>query len=331
ELPAESLLLGSTCLVVLVGEAFPAEFASFLLMSLCSLVGEKTQDLKERGIHNSLEYPVTVQHIKTLVTNCTEKNGDLLQAVRNFIQDKNISQRIPTFHQITILHGILSCQRTDLLAFCCRTFDDRPFLITMFYPIYQSCVTPCSNQYHAFSILVNWLKTCQRHLQELVGRQDRRYFSTSTFIVVKTLSVLESNWESPIKGVSTFVKEAYRTLIALSKAECDYLKVYDFDLVQGLLDPIMKLSWKVKGKYVVLSIVLQSIDSTEFLENNPDVPHEVIFNLKANYASSAVSEVYKTIVESMKKAKEDVRGCIRSGAGGGRSLSWLHYSATTSC
>ncbi|GIY68476.1 thyroid adenoma-associated protein homolog [Caerostris darwini] len=307
ELPAESLLLGSTCLVVLVGEAFTAEFASFFLMSLYSLVGEKTQDLKERGIHNSLEYPVTVQHIKTLVTNCTEKNGDLLQAVRNFIQDENAFQRIPTFHQITILHGILSCQRADLLAFCCRTFDDRPFLITMFYPIYQSCVTPCSNQYHAFSILVNWLKTCQRHLQELVGPQDSRYFSTGTLIVGKTLSVLESNWESPIKGVSTFVKEAYRTLIALSKAECVYLKMYDFDLVQSLLDPIMKLSWKVKGKYVVLSIVLQSIDYTEFLENNPDVPREVIFNLKANYASSAISEVYKTITESMKRTKEDVR------------------------
>ncbi|PRD20903.1 UNVERIFIED_CONTAM: hypothetical protein NCL1_53303 [Trichonephila clavipes] len=69
----------------------------------------------------------------------------------------------------------------------------------------------------------------------------------------------------------------------------------------------MKLSWKIKGKYLVLSIILQFTDYKKFLENCPEIPNEVIFNLKANYASSIISEVYKSIISSMMKCKYSLK------------------------
>lgn len=129
----------------------------------------------------------------------------------------------------------------------------------MFNPIYRSCLAPCSSQYHSFSALVNWLRTFEGLHIEILG-EKKCVFSSNTQIVSKMLALLASNWESPIKGVSRFVKEAYRILIGLSRTECDLLKTLDFDIVGLLLDQVMKLSWKTKGKYLVLSVALQFID-----------------------------------------------------------------------
>ncbi|GFS68358.1 thyroid adenoma-associated protein homolog [Nephila pilipes] len=331
DFPAESILLGSTCLSVLVAKLFHPKFASAFLISLYSLVGEitkgntqvskrnyeeiskevlrenavcKTEECEKKNCTTNLE--LEVQQIKGLVYNCVMEKIDLISSIKDFIQEETelTKKKIPTFHQIAILHGILSCQSTGLFPYRSKHFYNKPFLLIMFNSIHLMCLTPCSSQYHAFSILVNWLKTCQNLLHKLVGMEDTNaYFSSKTELINRILSVLESNWESPIKGVSAFIKEAYRVLIALSGAESDYLKIHKFNLVQYLIDQTMKLSWKVKGKYLVLSIILQFIDYKKFLESHPEIPNEVIFHLKANYASSVISEVYKSIILSMKKYK----------------------------
>ncbi|CAL1264611.1 unnamed protein product [Larinioides sclopetarius] len=309
DFPADSILLSSTCIAVLVAEIFSPDFASKFLIFLYHSVGKKIQGATLDGFIENETHPKSLYisfetcQIKEFLTTSSEEQTDLISIVQEFIQEED-KRKIPTFHQIAILHGILSCQRTDLFPFKSRLFGHKPFLIAIFNSIYLSCLTPCSSQYHAFSTLVNWLKTCQKFFHKLFDNRDNKseiYFSSDTFIVKKILYLLESNWESPIKGVSSFVKEAYRLLIALSKTECYYLKNYDFDIVYYLLDQTSKLSWKVKGKYIVLSIILQFIDYTKFVKKHPDVPKEIILNLKANYAASAISEVYKSIVESMKK------------------------------
>ncbi|GFQ78313.1 uncharacterized protein C1494.07 [Trichonephila clavata] len=332
DFPADSLLLGSTCLSVLVAELFYPKFASTFLISLYSLVGDivkgNTQNSKRNNQKSSkkvqyekasskteeceesqnceLNLEFKIQQVQKLASDCILEETDLIYSIEKFTQEETEPKKreTPSFHQIAFLHGILSCQKPDLFSFRSKYFHHKPFLLTLFNSIHLSCLTPCSSQYHAFSILVNWLKTCKTLLNELVRIEDSNaYFSSKTELISKTLSVLESNWESPIKGVNSFVKEAYKVLIALSGAECDSLKNHDFSLIQFLIDQAMKLSWKIKGKYLVLSIVLQLIDYKKFLENYPEIPNEVIFNLKANYASSIISEVYKSIISSMKKCE----------------------------
>ncbi|KAF8789183.1 hypothetical protein HNY73_007144 [Argiope bruennichi] len=321
DFPADSILLSSTCIAVLIGELFSPDFASKFLIFLYHSVGKKTQGAVQDSFTeneaqmNAVNISFFAEQIKEFPSDSSEEKNDLVSMMQKFVQDEvHLDKgKIPTFHQIAVLHGILSCQRTNLFPFRSRFFNHKPFLIAIFNSIYLSCLTPCSYQYHAFSTLVNWLKTCQKFFHKLFSDDDHRldvYFSSDTQIVKKTLYLLESNWESPIKGISAFVKEAYKLLIVLSKTECD-LKDCDFDLACYLLNQTCKLSWKIKGKYLVLSILLQFVDYAKFLRKYPDVPKEIISNLKANYAASAISEVYKSIVESMKKNNKSLESLHR--------------------
>ncbi|XP_071034038.1 tRNA (32-2'-O)-methyltransferase regulator THADA isoform X2 [Parasteatoda tepidariorum] len=215
----------------------------------------------------------------------------------------------PSFSQIAVLHGMLSYQNSDIFLFSSKLHKDIPFLISLFEYICSMCSSPCCSQYHAFSVLLSWLKTCEKYLPKVLHSKPEAIFSSGTsFVVTKTLCLLESNLESPVKGVTTFVKECYRLLIHLSQSEGELLNRQDFDMVNFLLDQTMKLSWQIKGKYVILSVLLQFVDYKKYLTNYPEVPMAVVINMKAGYASSAVSEVYKSIVSVIRNTNpsEDV-------------------------
>ncbi|KAG8192294.1 hypothetical protein JTE90_002118 [Oedothorax gibbosus] len=290
--PADSILLGGTCLAVLVAELFNPDFASTFLVLLYVYIGESSID------NNTT--PSDLKPLKNLTQQCTEQSHALHSAIQEFRREDD-SPGSPKFHQIALLHGILSYQTPELFSHTSEHFNHNWFLTALFNPIYKSCLTPCSSQYHAFSVLVSWLKTFEKWLnsEHLKFSNDSAIFSANTQIVSKILGLLASNWESPIKGVSGFVKEAYRVVVGLSVTECA-LKKLNFSMVDLLLGQVMKLSWKVKGKYLVLSVILNFVDFKKFHQQYPDVPCQIISNVRANYSATITSEVYKVMVMNMK-------------------------------
>lgn len=203
-----------------------------------------------------------LQSLKDIAQQCTDESDVQHSTIQKFQNEE--SSGTVKFHQIALLHGTLSYQNSELFS---STFKqtNQIFILSLFIPIYKSCLTPSSSQYHAFSVLVSWLKTIEKFSSADLTLNS--VFSSNSPTVSRILGLLASNWESPIKGVSGFVKEAYRVLIALSVAECA-LKKSDFSIVGLLLEQVMKLSWKVKGKYLVLSAVLNFVDYKKVVIEN---------------------------------------------------------------
>lgn len=172
---------------------------------------------------------------------------------------KSSTLRTPSFQQIAILNGIVSCQNLQLYEFQLTFSQNKPFLLFLFSEVHKCCLSPSVHQYHAFTVLLNWLRMCNMFLHNFHNRTDV-YFSEDGEIVQKILNLLESNWQSPVKGINGFIKDIYRSIIMLNEKECKLLGVEDMHFVKNLLEKTMVLSWQVKGKYFLLSVVLQYID-----------------------------------------------------------------------
>lgn len=103
---------------------------------------------------------------------------------------------------------------------------------------------------------------CEMCITQFV-KNDDLFFDTNSEIVEKLLSLLESNWQSPIKGINSFIKELYKSIIKLNEKESERFSVNNVHLVSYMLDKTMLLSWQVKGKYFLLSVILQMRDYDE--------------------------------------------------------------------
>lgn len=166
-----------------------------------------------------------------------------------------------TFQQIVILNGIVSCQVIELYSYSLDCFNKKPFLIVIFEVVYQCCLIPTIHQYHAFLVLINWLKMCELCIHKF-QKTSKQYFSTNSDIVQKVLHLLESNWQSPIKGINGRLRELYNGIIKVNKLESE-ITSHDSELICYLLNKTMMLSWQVKGKYFLLSVILQNMDYKE--------------------------------------------------------------------
>lgn len=182
---------------------------------------------------------------------------DYSQSIKNSPNLKTSS-----FQQIVILNGIVSCQATELYLHSLDFFHKKPFLILIFEAAYQCCLTPSIHQYHAFLVLLNWLKMCEMCMYKFHSNGNT-FFATDSDIVQKLLNLLESNWQSPIKGINGRLKELYNSIIRVNKLESKILDLSDTQFIYYLLEKTMGLSWQVKGKYFLLSVILQNMDYNE--------------------------------------------------------------------
>lgn len=182
---------------------------------------------------------------------------DYSQSIKNSPNLKTSS-----FQQIVILNGILSCQATELYIQPLDFFHKKPFLILIFEAVYQCCLSPSIHQYHAFLTLLNWLKMCEMSLYKFPNNSNI-FFATEGDIVQKLLKLLESNWQSPIKGINGRLKELYNSIIRVNKLESKRFDLNDKQFIHYLLQKTMVLSWQVKGKYFLLSVILQNMDYNE--------------------------------------------------------------------
>lgn len=167
-----------------------------------------------------------------------------------------------SFQQIVILNGIVSCQATELYLHSLDFFHKKPFLILIFEAVYQCCLTPSIHQYHAFLVLLNWLKMCEVCIYKFHSNGNT-FFATDSDIVQKLLNLLESNWQSPIKGINGRLKELYNSIIRVNKLESKIFDLNERQFILYLLEKTMVLSWQVKGKYFLLSVILQNMDYNE--------------------------------------------------------------------
>ncbi|XP_054712926.1 thyroid adenoma-associated protein homolog [Uloborus diversus] len=297
--PADLILLSSTCLALLSCGILSAETSPSFLILVLHIIGEceGSLELVEKKLDDAFGL------IKS------NNNHNALQSYsEEYLQEVKSRSKLPSFGQLAILHGMISTQKQQLFAAKIVKDDYRPFLVTLFDSLHFCCVSLSSMQFHTYSTLLNWLRMCVKYYNEIFSSQTQ-YFSPEGEVTWKLLPLLEASWQSPVKGINGLVKEIYRLIISLSKTEKEFQNLSGIDLTEYLLSYVLKMNWKVKGKYLVLSVILQHVPYDKFFQENPEAPSEIVFNLKANYSSSIIGEVYKILVSKMMESNDPEKLC----------------------
>ncbi|RWS27816.1 thyroid adenoma-associated protein-like protein [Leptotrombidium deliense] len=114
-----------------------------------------------------------------------------------------------------------------------------------------------------------------------------------------SLSVINTNWENPVNGITDCTKSMYKLLILVY---IDYSRIKGIELNDFLVEEAkvtLKLSWSAKGKYRRLSILFPYLGFDRFLALDSSIPEMLFKHLSINSLSSSITEAYKIIVKSL--------------------------------
>jgi hypothetical protein len=188
-----------------------------------------------------------IQETETLYSACLNTDGYIFTNFDFSVQQIGI-QNLEVF-KLCLCYGILqSSETSDVLMKGC--VDGRPLIYAVFDILEEECMKYSRLTSIAFKVLVLWVKkVCLELKLNMTGGVLRRI-----------LSVINSNWESPINGV----KEQNIKLFELFLDVCSTNRINlidDRDTTFGSVSSLLHYTmegqpWKMKSKYRVLSVLL---------------------------------------------------------------------------
>lgn len=169
-----------------------------------------------------------------------------------------------------LLNGLLSCGKYEILLAIDPKWED--FVIFKLFPIIiDLCKDSKQNLYHAFNVLLSWVKFVHKHLKRLFSNQkDTRctesWFGGDSVFVNSILSILNVNWTCSVIGVTDILKEIYTLLIDIHVSE-EKLCGLKGTLVERLFNQTMEQPWTLKQRYPPLAILMRYVN---FEKVSPD-------------------------------------------------------------
>lgn len=196
---------------------------------------------------SALNVVLDVQETETLYSACLNTDGYILPNFDLSVQQIGI-QNLDVF-KLCLCYGILQSSETSnvLMKGC---VDGRPLIYVVFDILEEACMKYSRLTSIAFKVLVLWVKkVCLEFKLNMTAGVLRRI-----------LSVINSNWESPINGVKDQNIKLFELFLDVCSANrinlldgCDTT----FGSVSSLLHYTMEgQPWKMKSKYCVLSVLL---------------------------------------------------------------------------
>ena len=189
------------------------------------------------------------------------------------------------FGHLALVNGMLSCANTDLLMQA--TGSNQENLLT--YIFTKACdlcyLTDC--QYHSFKLLYQWFQRTAKHLKQIVKHQPTipLFGNEDCMFVTKSLKVLWTHLDSPVDGVNESVMEIFKLLLNLQSQEqavrdelmpqcvgqADDLQKSTYStvpLAECLLPKVLAMSWKVKGKQIMLASLIPHLSVIKVLHGS---------------------------------------------------------------
>ncbi|XP_013394296.1 thyroid adenoma-associated protein homolog [Lingula anatina] len=254
----------------------------------------------------------TVETIKNVLENMTAVNqldlgtcGTFKEMSGSQTNRDTESQNVYNFSfgHIAFLSGILQSAKLQLLAepTCDKLVGHKRYIFIEYLFVQLCGMSEGQNLYHLFQVLNVWYSVAFRLLAKHGSELHVRLFAEESQVVQKTLDLIWKHWDSPVDGVSERASAVFSTMIQLHVSECRYHDEDDSVFLSKMLSQLMEMSWQMKGKYRLLSSLIQYYGAGKTLKEHPALPHHLLSALHSNYYASACGETYRQLIQQAKK------------------------------
>lgn len=199
------------------------------------------------AVCSALNVALDVQETETLYNACLNTDGYIFPSFDLSVQPIAI-QNLEVF-RLCLCYGILqSNEASNVLMKGCVGGSSLIYIV--FDILEEACIKYSRLTSIAFKVLVLWVKkVCLELKLNMMGGVLRRI-----------LSIINSNWESPINGVkeqNIKLFELFLDVCSANKTKLLDVRDTTFGSVSSLLHYTMEgQPWKMKSKYCILSVLL---------------------------------------------------------------------------
>uniref|UniRef100_UPI003AAEFBF2 tRNA (32-2'-O)-methyltransferase regulator THADA n=1 Tax=Centroberyx gerrardi TaxID=166262 RepID=UPI003AAEFBF2 len=204
--------------------------------------------------------------------------------------------------RLAVSRGLLTCCRPHILL-CSGVENTEMCLLLggMFPLVFALCEEKLDCQYYAFEVLTLWLKKVKESLADLWKMTGVRLLPDDGSLQQQLIQVIWTNAESPVEGLSEFVRSAFCLLLELYEMDCKQFGDTKKTLNSTLLQRITKLPWEAKAKYAPLCALLPYLGTDTVLDQYLELPNHLLKCLSTNHLSPCASELYKCLMQQQRR------------------------------
>ncbi|XP_046872611.1 thyroid adenoma-associated protein homolog isoform X3 [Hypomesus transpacificus] len=210
--------------------------------------------------------------------------------------------------RLAVSRGLLTCCRKDILVSpgpSGRPGLDTPqscFLLDgLFHLVSALCEEKLDCHYYVFEVLTLWLKSVRATLAEIWKVTAAPLLSEDSSLQTRLTQVIWNNAESPVEGVSEFVRSAFSLLLEVYEMDCQRFGDTHKTLYASLLDRVAKLPWGTKAKYPPLCALLPYLGTHMVLVQYSDLPDHLLKCLSTNQLSPCATELYRCLLQQQRR------------------------------
>uniref|UniRef100_A0AAY4CHN4 DUF2428 domain-containing protein n=1 Tax=Denticeps clupeoides TaxID=299321 RepID=A0AAY4CHN4_9TELE len=203
--------------------------------------------------------------------------------------------------RLAITRGLLTGCRKDILT---SRFDPEGtcLLLDGLFPVVTAlCEEKLDCHYLVFQVFTMWLKSVKECLPDIWNIVNAPVLGKGSILQHKLFQVIWNNAESPVEGVSEYVRGAFGLFVEIYDLDCRCYGDTERTLLTQLLQQITELPWETKAKYPLLCVLLPYVGTYMVLEQYPDLPTHLLKCLSTNHLSPCASDVYKCFIQQQRK------------------------------
>ncbi|XP_068560247.1 tRNA (32-2'-O)-methyltransferase regulator THADA isoform X2 [Cebidichthys violaceus] len=211
--------------------------------------------------------------------------------------------------RLAVSRGLLTCCRPSILLSSHvdatqvhQVKAQMCLLLNGLFPlVYALCEEKLDCHIFAFEALTLWLKKVKECLADILKMTGVRLLPDNSSLQQQLIHIIWTTAESPVEGVSEFVRSAFCLLLDLYNMDCEQFCDTKKTLYFTLLQRIIKLPWESKAKYHRLCALLPYLGTDMVLDQYAEIPNHLLKCLSTNHLSPCGSELYRCLIQQQRR------------------------------
>ena len=185
--------------------------------------------------------------------------SELLQRQQDVVNNSGSWENFPA--------GDRKCSEKNISELKPAAWEGEILLLWLHRQLCQMSLLTAS-QYQVFRLLLQYYSKLTKLFNQISSLIDIRIFDLNSSILKQLLDLLWTHLDSPVEGVGECVLDIFRSSLTLAQIEHRHhfssemsRDMDEFEqLINELLVTLLKMSWQVRGRHNLLSVVLTFTD-----------------------------------------------------------------------